>query len=79
MKTNMRMSQPQDGLSMSGKRWIVGIRKRLVLLCLCVALLVMASACFRDTAETIQEQPVAREVASAHGRRYTGTASDRDR
>ena len=49
---------------MSGKRWIVGIRKRLVLLCLCVAVLVMASACFRDTAETIQEQPVAREVAS---------------
>lgn len=49
---------------MSSKRWFFHIRKRLILLCLCVAVIVMASACFRDTAETIQEQPVAREVAS---------------
>lgn len=52
------------GLSMSGKRLIIGIRKRLILLCLCVAVIVMASACFRDTAEAIQEQPVARQVVS---------------
>ena len=49
---------------MSGKRWIFHIRKRLILLCLCVAVILMASACFRDTAEAVQQQPVAREVAS---------------
>lgn len=49
---------------MSGKRWSFHIRKRLILLCLCGAVMLTASACFRDTAETIQQQPVARQVAS---------------
>lgn len=49
---------------MSSKRWIFHIRKRLGLLLLCISVSLMVSACFRDTAETIEQQPVAREVAS---------------
>ena len=32
--------------------------------CVCLALALLASACFRDNAESIERQPVAREVAS---------------
>ena len=49
---------------MSSKRWFLHIRTRFGLLLLCVVIGSMVSACFRDTAETIEQQPVAREVAS---------------
>ena len=49
---------------MSSERWISLVRERFGLFCLCVVLCLAATACFRDTAETIEQQPVAREVSS---------------
>ena len=49
---------------MSSKRWFFGFRRRFGVMLLCVIISLMLSACFRDAAESIQEQPLAREVAS---------------